>query len=164
LTHLSPARSVQIGYLDNNAHEMIELIQHYTFPADFFRWLTDGKFTFKILQERVQKGKYYRIVQYYVEDDLIYTGKVEYDLDKASKETVHFFTKKGIPIDASIPEFGNLSKQLITSVSVDLHYTSVSSILVKGEIVGFLWAIFELPQLIKLYNQMNDPMRHWRKS
>ena len=164
MSRLSTARAKQIGYLDSEAHEIIELINNYPHPFDFLQWLTDGKAEYRILQERLEEGKYTRISQSYLKDTLVFTGRIEYNVCKAPKETVQFLTKARKPIDSTMPEVAKFRKQPAASVSEDLHYTVISSLFVNEESIGFSWDIFELPPIIKLYHKMNDPLRHWRKS
>jgi hypothetical protein len=61
-------QSVQIGLLENETQEIIDIIDSHTLAADFFNWLSKGSFTQQIIYEKFYEGKYTRIIQYYVKD------------------------------------------------------------------------------------------------
>ncbi len=154
--------SVQLGPIDSETHEVIGLIDNYALPADFFFWLSNGSFTSTIMQEKIQDKKYTRISQFYIDNTLVFTGRVEFDLDKLPKDTVQFLTSKKTPLISSIPECLNFKKEVASRVSADLYYTIISRLTNKHENIGFAWEIYELPEIVKIYNGLQDPLRHWR--
>lgn len=156
------AHTLQIGQLDSETHEIIDLIDSYALPADFFHWLSDGTFTPKLITEKMQTGRYTRMSQYYIQNSLVFTGRGDFNLSKLSKDMVQLLTSKKTPIVSTMPEILNLKKEVTSRVCTDLYYTIISQITNKDEHVGFAWEIYELPEIIKLYNSKNDPLRHWR--
>jgi hypothetical protein len=154
--------SVQIGYLDSEMLEVIELINSYVLPADFFLWLSNASFTQKLMQEKIHEEKYTRISQFYIQNSLVFTGRAEFNLRSLPKETVQFLTSKKLPMITSIHECLKFRKSPISQVSADLYYTVISQLVHKDENIGFAWEIYELPEIIKIYNNLHDPLRHWK--
>ncbi len=158
----SDGLSIQTSPLDNETLEMIYLINSYSLPADFFQWLSNGTFTQHVIQEKTTEGRYTRIVQYSIHTISVFTGRIELDLSKFSKDTIKFLTSGKTPIVSSLPEFSELQKEPISKTCSELHYTIISNFYNKNQCAGFCWEIFDFPPIIQLYNKMDDPLRHWR--
>ena len=60
------AHTLHIGQLDSETHEIIDLIDSYALPADFFHWLSEGTFTPKLITEKMQGQRYTRMSQFYI--------------------------------------------------------------------------------------------------
>jgi hypothetical protein len=155
---------IPVGSLDPETYEMIHLINSFDMPANFFRWLSSGDFTAKVIAEEILTGKYKRIVQYHIQDSLVLTGNGEFDLNRLPKEAIQKLTAGVTPISRELPGFENLQRRIMTQISTELHYTVVAHLYMKEELVGFSWEIYELKKLIELYEHMNDPLRYWRKN
>lgn len=154
---------IPIGPLETETYEMINLINTYEMPADFFAWISGGTFRSKLLKEEISPGMYKRIAQYYIGNTLVFTGNGEFDLKKLPKEMIQNLTSSVTPIKQSIPGFDSLTRKIMTETSTELHYTVVAHLYLKNELVGYSWEIFELKKLIALYAKMNDPLRYWRQ-
>lgn len=159
---ISDGLSIQASPLDNETVEIIYLINSYSLPADFFQWLSNGTFSEQVIQEKTADGKHTRIAQYSVETTTVFTGRVEFELNKFSRETVQFLTNGKGPIASSLPEFSQLQKETVSKTCTDLHYTVISNLYHKNQCAGFCWEIFDLVPIIQLYSKMDDPLRHWR--
>lgn len=157
LPHIS-----QIGPLDSETHEIIELIDAYPFAADFFKWLSTDPFTQKILIEDIFEDKYTRVTQYFVGGSLVFTGKAEFKIHKLPKEAAQFLTSGKVPIDTSSDGFTSVKKVQVSKLYTEMHYSIISHFHNGEELGGVGWEIFELPVIIQLYSKKNDPLRHWR--
>jgi hypothetical protein len=157
------AQTVQIGHLDSETREIIDLIDSYALPADFFHWLSNGSFTQKLMTEKLQTDRYTRMGQFYVQSSLVFTGRSDYNLSKLPKDMVQFLTSKKTPMSSNMPESLNLKKEVASRICTDLYYTVISQFINKDENVGFSWEVYELPEIVKIYDNLNDPLRHWRK-
>ena len=154
--------SIQKGPLDQETLEMIYLINSYALPADFFQWLSNGTFTQNVIQEKITGGRYTRIAQYMIDTISVFTGRIELDLNKLSKDVVKFLTSGRTPIISSVPEFSETEKEPVSKTSTDLHYTIISNLYSKNQLTGYCWEIFDLPPIVQLYSKIDDPLRHWR--
>ncbi|MGD0665334.1 MAG: hypothetical protein ABSA17_06345 [Rhabdochlamydiaceae bacterium] len=156
-------QSVQIGLLENETQEIIDIIDSHTLAADFFHWLSKGSFTQQIIYEKFYEGKYTRIIQYYIKDLVVYTGRGEFELNKFPMEAIQFLTSKKVAIDSTTPEFSKFKKEPVSKVSTDEYYTVISRLCNKDELAGFAWEIYELPRIVEIYSKLGDPLRYWRK-
>ena len=159
----SAQQIISVGALDDETYEMINLINTYPFPADFFAWILRGNTAHQVIQEEISNGKYKRIDQYYFENSLIFTGKSELNLNQFSKNAVQNLTRDKKLITQSTEGLEKLTRKPMTKISTELHYTVVAHFYNRELPAGFSWEIFELTRLIEIYNQMNDPLRYWRK-
>ncbi len=161
---LSAAQQIiSVGVLDDETYEMINLIDSYPFPADFYTWLSRGNMTHQVIQDEISNGKYKRIDQYYIENTLIFTGKSEINLGQISKDGIQNLTREKKLISQSTEGLEKLSRKPMTKISTELHYTIVAHFYNRELAAGFSWEIFELTRIIEMYNEMNDPLRYWRK-
>lgn len=156
--------TIQLGHLDEEIQEIINLIRSYELPSDFFHWLTNGNYTKNILQENIYDNKHTRIVQYNIDNIPLFTGKVEVELDKFSQEAIKFIINDKRPLGDDNSRFLNFKIHRFSHTYTELHYTVVSKLYKQDEIVGSGWEIFELPALVKIYNKMEDPLRPWRSN
>ena len=146
--------------LEEDVINLIEFIDNYPLPANFVHWISDGDFTSRLIQDQPVSGHHSRIVQYYVKEILIFTGKAEFYLDKINKNISHIFKNKQTPIyQANISE---IEKRQISKTVADPYYTVISHLNEKDEIVGMSWEIYELPALVAIYRKKNDPLKYWR--
>lgn len=158
------AQTIQIGSIDREIYEVIELINSYSLPANFIQWLSNGIYKYKLLLEKIVQDKYTRFGQFHIEDELIFTGRVEFELNKLSKDMVQFLTSKKLPIDMTRPEMVHFKKEPVSKVTTEFHYTIISRFLKNEQPIGFSWEIYELPGIVKLYNSLQDPLRYWKQS
>ncbi|MGD0665333.1 MAG: hypothetical protein ABSA17_06340 [Rhabdochlamydiaceae bacterium] len=156
------AQSLQVGHHDPETYEIIELINSYVHPADFFLWLSGASFTEKVLHEAVADRKLTKISQYYIRDSLVFTQRAEFDLRKFPKDAIQFLMNGKMPIISSIPGFTKFGKQPYSRISTELHYTVISRLCILDEPAGSSWEIYELPRIIEIYKKMDDPLRSWR--
>lgn len=160
---MTTATTLQIGQLDSEAREIIDLIDSYALPADFFQWLSNGSFIHRLINEKLHTERYTRVGQFYVQNLLVFTGRADFHVNKLPKDVVQFLTSKKTPLNSDMPECVNLKKEVVSRISTDLYYTVISQFTSKGENVGFTWEIYELPEIVEIYSGLNDPLRHWRK-
>lgn len=159
----SAQQLISVGPIDNDAYEVINLINNYPFPADFFAWISGGNMTHQVIQGEIANGKYKRIDQYYFENSLIFTGKSEINLNQISKDAIRNLTHENKLITQSTKGLEKFKRKPMTKISTELHYTVVAHFYNLDLVAGFSWEIFELTRLIEMYNEMNDPLRYWRK-
>jgi len=164
----SPAPLVQIGYLDNDAHEIIDLINLHDLPADFLQWLSKGNLSYNIVQEQLSEGKYTQLSQYSIQNALVCTERVEFDLKYLNSQAIQLLTQTKLPLLSNKVSsqfgLGEVKKEVISKISTELHYTVISQLCNKDEPFCFSWEIYELPKIIDLYNKLNDPLRYWRNN
>ena len=154
---------IPIGHLDSETYEIINLINTYDLPGDFFSWISGGNFTTKVLKEETLAGTYKRISQYYIDDAIVFTGNGEFDLNKLSKEAIQVLTSSFSPIKRNTPGFDLINRRIVTQTSTELHYTVIANLYENDLLVGYAWEIYELKKLIQFYEKINDPLRYWRK-
>ncbi len=155
---------IQVGHLDEEIQEIINLIRSYELPSDLFQWLTDGNYTKNILQENTLHNKHTRIVQYGVDSIPLFTGRVELWFDHLSQEAIKFIVNDKRPLGNDNSKFLNFQVKRFSQTTTELHYTVVSKIYKQDTVIGSGWEIYELPELIKLYSKMEDPLRYWRSN
>ncbi len=152
-----------IGHLDPELYEVIERIDDFSLPGDFFMWLSNETFTNKILHEKVENGKFTRIVQYYIDNALVYTGRGELDVSLFPKDTIKFLTSGKKVISPNVPELSKFKRERVSKTASDLFYTVICNFYIQNEFSGVSWEVYELPQISQFYNQKQDPLRYWRK-
>ena len=160
----SMAPHIQMGLIESETHEIIELINSYTMPADFFQWLSGGSFDFKILQQEIEDGKFKRISQFHIGSSLVFTGRVEINTESFSKETIQFLANANTPFLSSSPALSRVRVDRVSKIMSETYYTTISNLLNLKEPAGVSWEIYELPQIIQIYKKLADPLRHWRNS
>jgi len=157
------AYSMHVGHHDPETYEIIDLINGYLFPVDFFQWISEGLLVTKTIYEDFAKDKYSKIDQFFIGNALVFTYKSEFDLKKFSKSAIQNLTQKKAIITNRVPGLEKLCRHPMTKLSTELHYSVVSHLHNQEELAGFSWEIFELKRLIPIYANLNDPLRHWRQ-
>lgn len=150
--------------LEIEVNDVVELIDGYPLPANFIHWLSKGEYSPNLIHEHTSAEKYTRIIQYRIQDRLIFTGKGVFYLDRLSKEFTHALLKHKEPIFSTHPSFRELEKKPISTVLAEPYYTIISHLCIKGTTGGMCWEVYELPPIIELYKQKKDPLRYWKMS
>ena len=155
---------IQTSPIDSETHEIIELINGYPLPGDFFYWLSEGDFSQSNIEQKIVNEKYEKIGQLFIRDSLVFTGRVEMELKNFPKESIDFFMIRKKPFLSTSVEFSKFAIERKNNISSDLHYTLISDIIYNGIVIGVFWEIYELPRIIQIYNTLDDPLRYWRNS
>jgi hypothetical protein len=150
------------GPSDDQVIELVNVIDGYLRYPDFLSWLSDGNFQHRVINEEIEKNRYFRIVQCHIEGCLVFTAKVDFHLDKFSKNAVDFLTKERRPLYHANPAFSKADKVPFSKIVSFSYFTVISSVVNHGEVAGMVWEIYELQTLFDFYNKKNDPLRHWR--
>lgn len=154
---------IQVGPVEDDTHEIIRLIQSYYLSADFANWISEERFTQKILKEHRENGKYTRIFQYDLEGVIFFSGTKEFHLDKMDKEVIDVVLKKQPLVHSSDAFFSKMEKVNLAKVIAEPYYNVISHLYNKGEIIGVSWETYDLPRLVHIYRHKDDPIRYWRK-
>lgn len=148
LAEVSPL--IELENLDGKTLEVIELIKSRFFPGDFFQWLS-GSFTLKLLDERFEAGRYLRMGQFYIQNTLVFTGRIELDLETLPKEVVTFLTNLKTPLLTSLHSHLGMKKVRVSQAASNQFYTVTSHLYHKETLLGFGWEIYELTEILKIY-------------
>lgn len=155
---------LQIGYIDEERFEMVDLIHSYQLSADFAHWITQGKFEQTILQEQSESGKYTRVMHYQFDNCIFFNGRGEFYETSLSAEMFKAVMKIPTPYYSSHPDYQSIYKSYISKVITENCYSTIAQLKMGDEMIGMAWEIYDLPFLIKLYRKKMDPLRYWRNS
>lgn len=153
---------MQIGLVEAESREIVNLIDSYSSAEKFISWIADEKYEKKTIQNHLSENIYSRIVQYYVNQILVFTEKSELFLDRMNNENAKQLT--AIASSRQLVSFAELKtdKKHISKVLADPYYNIVSYVYEKDEVCGISWEIYELLRLVKVYKGKADPLRYWR--
>jgi hypothetical protein len=149
ITETSPL--IELGNLDRKTLEIIEQIKSRFFPGDFFQWLSNGSFTLKLLDERLEAGRYMRMGQFYIQNSLVFTGRIEIDLETLPKDVVQFLTNLKAPLLTSLHSHLGMIKKRVSQTASEQFYTATSQLYHQETLLGFGWEIYELSEILKIY-------------
>lgn len=155
--------ATQLGYLDPEMLEIVDLIHQFTTSADFADWITDGNFKNVILDHKLLNGEYKRLYQYELNGDSFFNGKTQIETENLPKEIIHSLNEK-LPIATQNPVFSEVSKSNISRVIAEPFYTVISQCFHRKAYAGMVWEIYNLEQLVKIYKTKKDPLRRWRNT
>lgn len=155
---------IQIGPVEEENLEIIDLIHSFKLSADFAHWITEGRFIQKILQDHLVNGKYTRIFQYHLDGVVFFNGTKEIYLDKMNKAMFDNIVKNRTPFYEDDLFFSQVQKTNLSNVIAEPYYNMISHLYMMGQHVGTSWEIYELSRLVRIYQQKDDPIRYWRKN
>jgi hypothetical protein len=154
----------QVGFVKEEALEIIDLVNNFVSSADFAQWVTDGRFAHTIIKEGIEDGKYARASQYDLDGSIFFNGRGEFCIDLMPRKAIKALMQNHSPIYSSDPSYEGVVKTSISKTIAEPYYTVISQLHVKTEVVGTVWEIYNLPRLIKIYKNKDDPIRYWRNS
>ncbi|MBS0615504.1 MAG: hypothetical protein JSR58_03010 [Verrucomicrobia bacterium] len=135
---------------------LTHLIDRFKSSLEFIDWISNGCYERKIIHNHVQDGKHTHISMFYVEERLILTCRTEISLPLLTQDRVHFLSKSMRNEPVSFPYPFDYQKNTLNTVVCEPYYTAISQYIVKNEVVGMSWEIFELPNLWDLHLSRNE--------
>lgn len=153
---------IQWDLADEEVIRLVELIDTFSFSTNFIHWVSNGNYSSKPVHEDTQEGRFTTLQQYYIGDDLILSGRGEFYLDKAQPEWLSFFKQKNRPPLRDMSGTLLFTKKPLSRVITESYYMVISEWLGEGEVFGTSWEFFELPPLIELHQNKQDPLGYWK--
>lgn len=135
-----------------NHEKMIELIDHFQLSTQFFYWLAQDDVNNHILLEKVHEEIYERIGEYIIDGIKVFSGGGQFALNKINPHFRQRVTSEKELFYSLIPELAKLEKKKSAEVKTELNYTVISQFFYQGQLCGSCWEIYELPQIIKIFN------------
>lgn len=133
--------------------QMIEMIDHFNFSTQFFYWLVQDDLQISHIVEKIDEETYERIVEYRADNLQIYYGRFHVYLSRINSELHEMMKTKNMPPSFFLKELVELEKTKSAEVKTEFNYTIISQLFYHGQLCGSSWEIFELPNIIKIYEK-----------
>lgn len=154
---------IQTSFVEEESFEIVDLIHNFTTSADFAEWVTGSQFQTIIPHSYIADNKYTRTYLYNFEETNFFHGKFEIQTERLGNQTIQAFVNQ-VPIHSNVEHYSAISKKNISRILAPIYYTIISQLVLNNEPIGMVWEVYNLPQLIKIYNKKNDPLRYWRNN
>lgn len=152
---------IQTSFVEEESLEVVDLIYNFLSSTDFADWMTGSQFKTVIPHSYVADGKYTRTYLYNFEDTIFFHGKFEIQTERLGKSTIQALISQA-PLYSKMDSYSGISKKNVSRILAPLYYTIISQLVLNSEPIGMVWEVYNLPQLNKIYNKKNDPLRYWR--
>ncbi len=153
---------IHVGLVEQEALEIIDLIESYVFFKDFAYWITDGKCKPILLKDKIEDGVYKRTLQYQFEEMTFLNGKIETYVTHLDPEGYQAVTDTLGKTHTNSAAYQKFEKRSLSKLVAEPYYTKICQIYYKGKAVGMSWEIFHLNYLKQIYAKKCDPLRFWR--
>jgi hypothetical protein len=152
---------IQADLLDEEYFDLIDLIDSYPVSTNFAHWLSGGDYSQDLISQNYVGHKYLRVTQYKIHEDVIFTGKHEFYLNKLSKDFIKKATNRVVDLPMEYLAKIGFRKEKIARIAAETYYTVISRCYVKEELVALSWEIYELATILKIYKEKKTPLEYW---
>jgi hypothetical protein len=140
------------------AEELIQKIGEFPTSAQFLHWVSDGKCEMRSPPRKKTSEQETMMFQFYVQGVLVFTARVELNLKRMNAEAADALFRDWPPKYETIISLG-ISKKLISRGFAEPYYNVVSEVSIKNQLCGITWEIFDISELMKIYEHLHHPSK-----
>lgn len=140
------------------------MINHFPSSTQFFYWLAKDAIEVQVIAEKLHEEMYERIMEYTLDGLKIFSmgGHLKLpSINEKLRERVNspepVKTKKFFFLDLGkfyeiVPEMSQLEKIKLSHTLAGSNYTITSQLYYRTNLSGSMWEIYDLPNLLKVYD------------
>ncbi|MGD0665332.1 MAG: hypothetical protein ABSA17_06335 [Rhabdochlamydiaceae bacterium] len=153
--------------------ELLDIIHRFKASTFFFHWLANEEIIVKVLKKHLDEKVYEGILEYYLDEIKIFSVGGQYKCPP-KKEKIHlhgthpetappvakfYFYDKAHFVDF-VPDLNKMEKIELSHTLDDSNYTVISELFLDKNLVGSIWEIYDLPNLLKVYQARKEKLIH----